>query len=60
MPNPRQEQYLWLSLCLLVFGVSALGICDPAMRPQVMDFFKIALGGILGLLTARAVPPKVG
>ena len=55
----RQEQYLWVSLCLLVVGVFALGFYDPALRPQVLDFAKIALGGVLGLLTARAVPPKV-
>ena len=60
MPTFRQEQYLWLSLCLLVLGVFVLGICDPSLRPQVLDFAKIALGGILGLLTARAVPPKIG
>jgi hypothetical protein len=60
MPQIRQEQYLWLSLCLLVLGVFVLGICDASLRPQVLDFAKIALGGILGLLTARAVPPKVG
>jgi hypothetical protein len=60
MPQVRQEQYLWLSLCLLVLGVFVLGSLDPALRPQVLDFAKIALGGILGLLTARAVPPKVG
>jgi hypothetical protein len=60
MPQVRQEQYLWLSLLLLVLGVFVLGICDQSLRPQVLDFAKIALGGILGLLTARAVPPKVG
>jgi hypothetical protein len=57
---PRQEQYLWLSLCLLVAGVFSLGFYDPALRPQVLDFAKIALGGILALLTAKSVPPKVG
>jgi hypothetical protein len=60
MPIIRQEQYLWLFLSLLLVGVFALGFSDPALRPQVLDFAKIALGGILALLTARAVPPKVG
>ena len=60
MPVIRQEQYLWLFLSLLLVGVFALGFFDPALRPQVLDFAKIALGGILALLTARAVPPKVG
>jgi hypothetical protein len=60
MPIIRQEQYLWIFLSLLLFGVFALGFSDAALRPQVLDFAKIALGGILALLTARAVPPKVG
>jgi hypothetical protein len=49
-----QEQYLWLSLCLLVVGVFSLGFYDPELRPEVLDFAKVALGGVLGLLTAKA------
>jgi hypothetical protein len=60
MPNIRQEQYLWIFLGLLLFGVFGLGVVDEKLRPQVLDFAKIALGGVLALLTARAVPPKVG
>jgi hypothetical protein len=60
MPQVRQEQYLWLFLSLLLVGVFALGFFDAALRPQVLDFAKIALGGILALLTAKAVPPRVG
>jgi len=60
MPQIRQEQYLWLFLSLLLVGVFALGFFDASLRPQVLDFAKIALGGILALLTAKAVPPKVG
>jgi hypothetical protein len=48
-----QERYLWLSLCLLVVGVFSLGFYDPTLRPQVLDFAKVALGGVLGLLTAK-------
>lgn len=60
MPTIRQEQYLWIFLGSLLLGVFSLGFCDASLRPQVLDFCKIALGGILALLTARAVPPKVG
>jgi hypothetical protein len=60
MPQIRQEQYLWIFLGSLLLGVFALGFYDPALRPQVLDFAKIALGGILALLTAKAVPPKIG
>jgi hypothetical protein len=60
MPQVRQEQYLWLFLSLLLVGVFALGFFDAALRPQVLDFAKIALGGILALLTAKSVPPRVG
>jgi hypothetical protein len=49
-----QEQYLWLSLCLLAVGVFALGFYDPSLRHEVFDFAKVALGGVLGLLTAKA------
>jgi hypothetical protein len=49
-----QEKYLWLSLCLLVVGVFSLGFYDPTLRPEVLDFAKVALGGVLGLLTAKA------
>jgi hypothetical protein len=48
-----QEKYLWVSLLSLVVGVFVLGFYDPILRPQVLDFAKVALGGILGLLTAR-------
>lgn len=60
MPVIRQEQYLWIFLGALLFGVFGLGFYDAQLRPQVLDFAKIALGGILALLTARAVPPKIG
>ena len=49
-----QEKYLWVSLLSLVVGVFALGFYDPILRPQVLDFAKVALGGVLGLLTAKA------
>jgi hypothetical protein len=49
-----QEKYLWLSLCLLVVGVFSLGFYDPDLLPEVLDFAKVALGGVLGLLTAKA------
>ena len=55
-----QEKYLWLSLCLLVFGVFALGFLDPELHPQVLDFAKVALGGVLGLLTAKASGSRPG
>jgi hypothetical protein len=55
----RQEQYLWLFLSLLLVGVFSLGILDRSQIPAVLDFAKICLGGVLGLLTARSVPPKV-
>jgi hypothetical protein len=53
-----QEKYLWSALCLLVVGVFALGFSDPTLKPQVLDFAKFALGGVLGLLTAKANLPK--
>ena len=47
------DRYLWFSLLLLVVCVFSLGFYDPSLRPQVMDFAKVALGGILALLTAN-------
>jgi hypothetical protein len=49
-----QDRYLWFLLCSVVAGVFSLGFYDPTLRPEVLDFAKVALGGILGLLTARA------
>jgi uncharacterized membrane protein YjgN (DUF898 family) len=54
-----QEKYLWLSLSLLVIGVFSLGYSDPALRPQVLDFAKVALGGVLGLLTAKTNSTRI-
>jgi hypothetical protein len=44
----------WLLLYLLVACVFGLGFYDPQLRPQVLDFGKVALGGVLGLITATA------
>jgi hypothetical protein len=49
-----QEQYLWVSLFSVFFGVFALGFYDSTLRPEVIKFAHTALGGILALLTARA------
>jgi hypothetical protein len=54
-----QDRYLWLSLSLLVIGVFALGFYDPELRPQVLDFAKVALGGVLGLLTAKVNSTRI-
>jgi hypothetical protein len=55
----KQEQYLWLFLCLLLVGVFSLGFLYPSQVPAVLDFAKICLGGVLGLLTARNTPPTL-
>lgn len=44
---------LWFLLYLLVASVLALGFYDQTLRPQVLDFAKVALGGVLGLLTVQ-------
>ncbi len=49
-----QDKYLWSLLFSVVAGVFLLGYFDPTLRPEVLDFAKVALGGILGLLTAKA------
>jgi hypothetical protein len=49
-----QDILLWILLLSVVFGVFWLGYLDPALRPQVLDFGKVALGGLLGLITAKS------
>lgn len=50
----QDEKYLWFYLLSLLWGVFLLAIYDPSLRPEVLDFAKVALGGILTLLTAKA------
>ena len=45
------DKYLCFFLFWLVVSVFLLGILDPSLRPQVLDFAKVALGGVLALLT---------
>jgi hypothetical protein len=49
---PGMERFLWLLLSSLVVGVFALGFYDPTLRPQVLDFAKIALGAVLTAMTS--------
>lgn len=51
-----EDIYLWVLLYLLVVFVFALGYFDPDLRPAVLDFGKVALGGVLGLITAARKP----
>jgi hypothetical protein len=47
----NMEKFLWVLLSSLVVGVFALGFYDPTLRPQVLDFAKIALGAVLTAMT---------
>jgi hypothetical protein len=49
---PSTEKFLWLLLSSVVFGAFALGFYDPTVRPQVLDFAKIALGAVLTAMSA--------
>jgi hypothetical protein len=46
------EIFLCILLSLLVVFVLALGFCDPTTRPAVIDFAKVALGGVLTAISA--------
>jgi hypothetical protein len=48
------EVFLWVLLSSLVCGVFLLGFYDPTLRPQVLDFAKIALGAVLTAMTTTA------
>ncbi len=50
--SPQLEKFLCILLFLLVVFVLRLGYFDPASRPAVIDFAKIALGGVLTAMSA--------
>jgi hypothetical protein len=52
MIGSSTEKVLWSILSSVVFGAFALGFYDPSVRPQVIDFAKIALGGVLTAVSA--------
>jgi hypothetical protein len=52
------EKFLCSLLFLVVFGVLVLAVCDPTVRPQALDFAKIALGAILTAMPALMVANK--
>jgi hypothetical protein len=54
MQQIHQDYFLWSLLLLLLAGVFALAICDPSLRVQTLDFAKVALGGLLGIITAKS------
>jgi formate hydrogenlyase subunit 4 len=49
---PNWEKFLWVLLSSVVVAVFLLGFYDPTLRPQVLDFAKVALGAILTAVTA--------
>ena len=49
---PSTERFLWMLLSSVVFGAFALGFYDPTVRPQVLDFAKVALGAVLTAMSA--------
>jgi hypothetical protein len=49
--SPTLEKSLCILLSSLVFFVLGLGFYDPTTRPAVIDFAKVALGGILTAIT---------
>lgn len=55
--NFNADTHLWALLYLLVVSVFALGFYDQNLRPQALEFGKVALGGVLALITATK---KVG
>jgi hypothetical protein len=54
------EKFLCSLLFSVVLGVFVLAAYDPSIRPQVLDFAKIALGAILTAMPAMmvAIKPK--
>ena len=50
--SPLLEKILCYLLSLLVVFVLVLGFYDPSIRPAVIDFAKVALGGILTAISA--------
>jgi hypothetical protein len=54
MSSTYSEKLLWVLLFSLVVGAFSLGFCDPTLRPQVLDFAKVALGGVLTAMTTSA------
>jgi hypothetical protein len=50
--SPHLEKLLCTLLFLLVVFVLGLGYYDPTSRPAVIDFAKVALGGILTAISA--------
>ena len=50
--SPQLEKFLCILLFSLVVFVLGLGYYDPASRPAVIDFAKIALGGVLTAMSA--------
>jgi uncharacterized membrane protein YjgN (DUF898 family) len=56
---PNMERFLWVLLSSVVVAVFSLGFYDPTLRPQVLDFAKVALGAILTAMSATlAARPK--
>jgi hypothetical protein len=50
--SPHLEKLLCILLFSLVAFVLGLGYYDPVSRPAVIDFAKVALGGILTAISA--------
>jgi hypothetical protein len=50
------EKFLCFLLLSVVGFVLVLGYCDPSSRPAVLDFAKVALGGLLTAITTNAIP----
>jgi hypothetical protein len=50
--SPQLERFLCILLFSLVVFVLGLGYYDPGSRPAVIDFAKIALGGVLTAMSA--------
>jgi hypothetical protein len=50
--SPHLEKLLCILLSSLVVFVLGLGYYDPISRPAVIDFAKVALGGILTAISA--------
>lgn len=52
--SPLLEKFLCILLSSVVVFVLGLGYYDPISRPAVLDFAKVALGGILTAISATA------
>jgi hypothetical protein len=50
--SPQVEKFLCFLLVSVVASVCLLGFFDPSTRPAVLDFAKVALGGILTAISA--------